>query len=466
MTSQPTSATTTLRLTARFERHQERTFQHLPFEVPEGIVQLHLSIAYNNRIGSNPLLTGGNTLDIGLFDDRGTASGGPGLRGWSGSERTEITIGRDWATPPYRAGDIGAGRWHLLLGAYKVDPERGLDVEIAIHLGTDLPAPEPPPWPELGAIRRMPVPPAAEPGWYRGDLHMHTVYSDGDSYPHEVAATAYANGLDFYGITDHNRAQSPVGLVPHGDGWPVLIPGVEVTTYAGHFNVWGTDGWYDFRSPTAAGLQAAVDAARADGGFVSLNHPKPYGPPWDFPEVDGFDAIEAWNGWWAKLNNISTAYWADQLASSVAAAWPVGIAGSDAHQVGHADLTANPLRAARIGCPTLWIQTDAALSATAVLDALRAGRCFVSESPFGPQLYTRREDDEIVVRVVGAEGDALLEIGPHGCLAAGAIKERDAIMRWSIADLIADPEVPFVRFEIHTPTGGVRALSNPVWLAE
>ena len=455
--------TTDLRLTARFERDQERTYKHVPFEVPAGVEQLHISIAYNNRIGSSPMLTGGNTLDIGLFDAQGIASGGPGLRGWSGSERTEITIDCDWATPPYRAGELSPGTWHLLLGAYKVDIT-GLDVEITVSLGTTHLRPEAPAWPVLAELRRLPVPPAAEPGWYRGDLHMHTVYSDGDSYPHEVSAAAYVNGLDFYGITDHNRAQSPVTLVPHGDGWPVLVPGVEVTTYAGHFNVWGTEGWYDFRDPTTAGLQAAVDAARAEGGLLSLNHPKPFGPPWDVPEVTGFDVIEAWNGWWGRLNNISTSYWAERLNASDAATWPVGIGGSDTHKLGHADLGANPLNAARIGCPTLWIETADALSPAAVLDAIRAGRCFVSESPFGPQLYVRREGDEMIVRIVGAEGDALLEVGPHGCLGAGAIKERDVTKRWSIADLIADPDVPFVRFEIHTPTGGVRALSNPVWL--
>jgi predicted metal-dependent phosphoesterase TrpH len=450
-------------LAARFERHQERTYQHVPFEVPEGIDQLHISIAYNNRIGSSPMLTGGNTLDIGLFDEQGTASGGPGLRGWSGSERTEITIDRDWATPPYRAGAIGAGTWNVLLGAYKVDAS-GLDVTVTVTLGSVHPRPDQPAWPDLATLRRMPVPPAAEPGWYRGDLHMHTVYSDGDSYPHEVAAAIYTNGLDFYGITDHNRAQSPIGLVPQGDGWPVLVPGVEVTTYAGHFNVWGTEGWYDFRDPTAEGLQAAVDAARAEGGLVSLNHPKPYGPAWDFPEVNGFDAIETWNGWWGRLNNVSTSFWAERLNASNPLAWPVGVGGSDAHKIGHADLNATPLSAARIGCPTLWIQTDEFLSAASVIDAIRAGRCFVSESPFGPQIYARREGDEIVVRIVGAEGDALLDVGPHGCLAAGAIREHDATLRWSIADLVNDHDVPFIRFEIHTPTGGIRALSNPVWL--
>jgi hypothetical protein len=161
---------------------------------------------------------------------------------------------------------------------------------------------------------------------------------------------------------------------------------------------------------------------------------------------------------------VSTSFWAERLNASNPLAWPVGVGGSDAHKIGHADLNATPLSAARIGCPTLWIQTDEFLSAASVIDAIRAGRCFVSESPFGPQIYARREGDEIVVRIVGAEGDALLDVGPHGCLAAGAIREHDATLRWSIADLVNDHDVPFIRFEIHTPTGGIRALSNPVWL--
>jgi hypothetical protein len=292
---------------------------------------------------------------------------------------------------------------------------------------------------------------------------MHTVYSDGDSYPHEVAAIAYTAGLDFYGITDHNRARSPIDLVPHGEGWPVLVPGVEVTTYAGHFNVWGTERWYDFRQPTQAGIQAAVDAAREDGGLVSLNHPKPYGPPWEFPEVTGFDCIEPWNGWWGRLNNMSTAYWADLLGDSDAASWPVGIGGSDTHKNRSRGQFWNPMSQSTMGYPTLWIQTDEPLSVASIIGAIRAGRAFISESPAGPQLYVRREGEEMIVRIVGAEGDALMEIGPHGCLGAGAIKGSDVTKRWCIRDL-QDAGVPFVRFELHTPTGGVRALSNPVWL--
>ena len=118
-------------LTGRFEPAEGLTYRHLPFTVPDGVHQMHLRVGYNARIGSSPVLRGGNTLDIGLFDARGAESGSPGFRGWSGSEKTEITIGDDWATPPYRAGVLQPGTWRLLLGAYKVAPE-GLDYQADI----------------------------------------------------------------------------------------------------------------------------------------------------------------------------------------------------------------------------------------------------------------------------------------------------------------------------------------------
>lgn len=455
----------TVHLATRFEPSEVRTFKHLPFEVPDDVHQLHISITYNDRIDSGPTMTVGNTLDIGLFDELGTGSGGPGFRGWGGSVHTEITLDNAWATPPYRAGNIHPGTWNLLFGAYKVG-EQGLGIDVTVTFGTTFEQPAPPPVVELRDLVRKPVPSAAEPGWYRGDLHMHTVYSDGDSHPHEIAAAAYVAGLDFYGITDHNRAQSPTDLVPHGGGWPVLVPGVEVTTYAGHFNVWGTEEWYDFRTPTPEGLRAAIDAARADGGLLSLNHPRPFGPPWEYVEIDGFDCVEAWNSWWGRLNNVSTGYWADKLSEDNAHAWHIGVGGSDMHKLTAPGNAVNPLSQSTIGFPTLWVQTDDELTTGSILGAIRAGRCFISESPTGPQLYARREADEIVAHLVGADSDALLAVGPHGALAAAAIRGGDVTLRWPLDELTANETVPFVRFELHTPTGGIRALSNPVWLTE
>lgn len=451
-----------IQFSVRFEPEEEKVWKHAPFQVPAGVHQFHISIQYNDRINSNPLLTGGNTLDVGLFDPQGIESGSPGLRGWSGSVRTEITIDNDWATPPYRAGAIQPGEWNVLLGAYKT-ADVGLDAEVTVTFNSNHERPEEPPVADLAELNRTALPKPAEPGWYRGDMHMHTVYSDGDSYPHEVAAAVCEAGLDFYGITDHNRAQSPVPLVPHGDGWPVLVPGVEVTSYAGHFNVWGgSDTWYDFRDYSAAGQQLAIDTARAGGGLVSMNHPKPYGPMWEHLEVTGFESIEPWNGWWGGLNNLATGFWSDQLNEDSAEDWHVGVCGSDMHYLKEPGNPMIPVSHSNLGHPTMWIQTDSELTQDSILEAIRAGRVFMSDSPAGPTIYTHRDTTCISVRVCGARDDVLMAIGRDGCVRAEAIHSMDETFLWSLDEIMPDGE-RYVRFQVMTTGGLMRAMSNPVW---
>jgi hypothetical protein len=454
-------------LRGRFDVEDQWTFRHVPFDVADGVNQIHIAIAYNDRISSDPRQTNGNTLDIGVFDERGIATGSPGFRGWSGSNKLAFTIGTEWATPPYRAERPGTGRWHLVLSPYKVS-DRGLDYEGRIWINPGIPSPPVPVAPDVGPSRPRNLPEPAEPNWYRGDPHAHTIYSDGSATPTELAATAAAAGLDFFGITDHNRAQSPVGLVPTGSGWPVLVPGVEVTTYAGHFNVWGTDTWYEFRDPTPEGLQRAVDAARADGGLVSLNHPKPFGPEWLFPEVTGFECIEPWNGWWGRINTRSLRYWDERLRMGERL---VGICGSDIHEPEVIGDPSNPLTPVRIAWPTLWVQTEEPLAAETITAAIRAGRCFISESPAGPQLYIRREAGGIAVRVVGAKGNAVMLIGDPGVVATAAVPSEDHTVNWSLESLDRDASMTgepsrYVRAQVVDDLGNVRALSNPIWLDE
>ena len=451
-------------LCGSFDEAQTCTFYHVPFELPRAVDQLLIDIIYNDRIGSSPMEQGGNTLDVGLFDHQGIESRGPGFRGWSGSVQTRILVGTEWSIPPYRAGRPEPGIWHLLLAPYKIGPH-GLTWEARIWLDPGVPVPTRQPLPDPSSVRRGQVPRAAESGWYRGDLHIHTIYSDGTGTPVDVAVAAIEHGLDFFGITDHNRAQSPVGLVPQGDGWPVLVPGVEVTTYAGHFNVWGTDSWYDFRDPTAAGLQRAIDDALADGGTVSLNHPKPYGPEWSFPEVTGFHTIEAWNRWWPVFNAASLAWWHRQLGND----HPLPmVAGSDMHQHRSTGAPDRPLDPSRIGHPTTWVHVDGDLTPTTILEAVRAGRSFVSESPSGPQLYTCDSDEEIRLRVVHARGDALLLVGPRGVVRAVDIPDDDSVIhirKSELLDATGDAAgAPFVRPEIHAVGGAVRALGQAVHL--
>jgi len=457
----PAQKKTPLTLTSRFEADDAGTLRHVPFDVPRGVDQFRMTVAYNDQIDSIPTLSGGNTLDIGVFDQQGTEAGGAGFRGWSGSARSEIVIGKTSSTPPYTAGAIKPGAWNVLLGAYKVASD-GMDVEIRVDFNPNVAIPDQPPVPDIESLQRAELPPAAERNWHRGDLHAHSVYSDGSATPAELAVRAYESGLDFFGITDHNRAQSPAKLVPQGDDWPVLVPGVEVTTYAGHFNVWGTDTWYDFRDPSPEGLQAAIDAARADGGLVAMNHPKPFGPDWSYgTDVKGYHAIEIWNGWWDRLNNVSLRVWDEALRRGERI---VGMGGSDVHHLNELSTPDNPLSAARLGWPTLWVQAKKPLTAEGILEAVRAGRCFLSDSPAGPQIYLTREDYAVSARVVGGIGTALALVGASGIIATEAVTTDD--QTWSFAVNVLGKGQTYVRAQLHNEHGGFRALTNPIWLKD
>jgi len=436
-------------LAGRFEPGQAGRYAHLPFQVPDGLRQLHVHYEYSERIPSDPGHAGGNTLDIGLFDERGIVAGGPGFRGWSGSERASFTIAENWATPPYRPGPLGPGTWHVLLGPYKIGT-RGLDYRVEVWFDPGLPPDEPGLAPMRPASVALPV--AAEPGWVRGDLHCHTLHSDGDSWLVEVLAAAAAIGLDFLGVTDHNSAIRP--SLPAGEaGLPVLLPGIEVTTYAGHWNAWGGDGWFDFRQPTAAGIEEAIGVAVAAGAFVSVNHPKPFGPTWLFPEVRGHHAIEVWNGPWERLNALALAAWDQRLRQGDHL---VAVGGSDTHRL--RDAGSGGLAPARLGQPTTWIQIDGPLTAAALLAGLQAGSCFVSASPAGPQLYLSLVAAGLRARVVGGRGAALLLCSDAGCVASAAILSDD----WR-EEFPWPAGARYVRSQIADPFGDLIAASNPIW---
>src|SRR5579863_10299269 len=40
--------------------------------------------------------------------------------------------------------------------------------------------------------------------WYRGNIHTHTLWSDGDDYPEMVALWYRDHGYDFLSFSDHN----------------------------------------------------------------------------------------------------------------------------------------------------------------------------------------------------------------------------------------------------------------------
>ena len=394
---------------------------------------MDVAYEYSDRIPSDPLLTGGNTLDIGLFDPL------QNFRGWSGSHKLQFTISEKWATPAYVAGPIEAGTWQVLLGPYKVGPN-GCDYEVSITFSDD-PGVVPPGGPTRVDALRAALAAPAEAGWLRGDLHCHTLYSDGDSWPADILAEAVTRGLDFLGVTDHNQTGHQADyLSVTGEGLPLILRGSEVTTYGGHWNTWGTDLWRDFRIPTTEAVDVAMHAAAAGGAVVSVNHPKPHGPAWEYPDATGFHTVEVWNGLWEEHNDFSLEWW-DSLLRNGRRVLAVG--GSDTHH-----LKGTPHD--HLGQPTTWARAERSVSS--VLHALRQGHTFISRDVDGPELYLSRER----VHVVGARGLTLCLLSANGIESMRKIPSDDESLPTPMGR-------GYVRAELRGASDEMLALSNPVF---
>lgn len=443
---------------------QTLTYLNLPFDVPAGTTRIDVRYAYSAAIGSDPHLTGGNTVDIGIFDPRGAAFMTQGFRGWSGSARESFFVATDDATPGYLPGPIQAGTWFICLGLYKVAPD-GCDYTVTVMLTPAADAAELPGEfaPRL-TLSDSPRPDAQKSdGWYRGELHCHSVHSDGDSDPQELVALAESLGLDFLAITDHNNI-THLAALNEIDSRLMLIPGYEVTTYKGHWNIWGGAGWIDFRILSPERMSEAVQAARSAGYLVSCNHPRPYGPPWEYEQVEGYQCVEVWNGPWALFNSVALEFWESRLRAGHRL---TAVGGSDAHFLKREHM-------AQMGQPTLWIHCDGAPSPAKLLENLRAGHVFISAATDGPRLtlsvgaammgdsIDRPSDDRVALSVSAQKADGLeLQIcGAPGVLARFTIQGDD----YNGEVLVSTAGTPYLRAQLVGSDTDVRALTNPIYV--
>ncbi|RKH44392.1 PHP domain-containing protein [Corallococcus sicarius] len=138
----------------------------------------------------------------------------------------------------------------------------------------------------------VPLAPKAKP-WIRGAYHVHTTRSDGQGTPAQVAAAAKAAGLDFVVLTDHNDLKPPSATWADG---VLLIPGVELSTSAGHLAAFGMKRPLQGVKPWGPPEQA-VAAVEAAGGTAVLAHPVQAKNPWrdeaTARQVPGFELYSA-----------------------------------------------------------------------------------------------------------------------------------------------------------------------------
>lgn len=162
---------------------------------------------------------------------------------------------------------------------------------------------------------------------YRGNLHLHTVLSDGHATHAQIVQMAAAADLDFVMPTDHNV------YVPGLDGWfgrTLLLVGEEVHDVhrrpeVNHLLVYGVG---ESMAAQAGAPQALIDAVRERGGLSFIAHPFERSSAfarepdinWVDWQVAGFTGISLWNymsEFKSHVHSASSGLWAAYFPRTV-----------------------------------------------------------------------------------------------------------------------------------------------------
>ena len=446
----------TLTLTGVMTGQDHQTYREVPFRVPAGTTAVTVEFSYTGKDQKA-------VIDLGVRDPQR-------FRGWSGGNKARFTLTETWATPSYLPGPLPAGDWKLILGVPNLRKDGRAEYTAKITLDHS---------PVFHGFAATPL--KSGPGWYRGDLHMHTEHSDGSCASRTGARTpcplfktleaAAARGLDFVAVSDHNTSshfQDLAELQGYYDDL-LLIPGREITTFQGHMNVLGMTAPLDFqlgsvRAPTLARILDQVDAAHA---LASINHPglpsgeNCMGCGWtaatDFARIP---AIEAINGTTSSGPLSGIAFWEARLNAGLHV---TAVGGSDNH-----DATLQGARG--VGAPTTVVHAKA-LSQDAILAAIRAGHVFVDVQGTRDRLLDVRFEAAEMGDRVGSGGGRL---SAHVVHAAGG---HIALAGPSAPQITTAPlgdddtftlDLPpgargWLRVDVIGPDGALWLLGNPIY---
>jgi len=431
----------------------------VPFEVPEGIVEIEVR---------HDDLSATTILDWGLEDPSGT-------RGWGGGNSEPAVVGEQAASRSYVPGPIPAGTWSVVVGKAQIlAPPGQYALEIVLRDEPTLaPQPERQPY--------QPSPPLSdEPGWYAGDVHVHSRQS-GDARPplDELGTFARDQGMDFVVVSDHNVHTALDFLADVQPRHPQLlfVPGVEFTTYAGHANGIGATAFVDHKlGQPGVTLEGAVAAYHDQGALFVVNHPTlDLGPlcigcAWahelDPAQIDGIEIATGGLEPFAAQYTASAIAWWDELCAQGHHVVPVG--GSDDHRAG---VELGPFDSP-VGSATTMVLAER-LDAAAIVEGIRRGRTVVKlQGPGDPMIHfdasapidgdtIQADEVTLTAEITGGAGQQarLVVDGTPGALQS--LTEDPALLEWPVVA----PAAGQARYRVEVwVDGDRRVVTSHLWL--
>jgi hypothetical protein len=443
--------------------------RHIPhtFTVPEHCTNVAIRLHYSPRRVSGMT----NLLTLTLFDPNGFR--GAGHRG---GDTHEVEITPTSATRGYLPGALPAGEWTVQIDTHMVLPGDPVTYTLDVTVASDPNATITPVERVAPDFSRVVNPNA---GWYRGDLHSHTLHSDASWTAQDLVAAARQQGLDFIALTDHNTISPLAEMAALGDETLLTLGGQELTTFWGHAVCLGAhDGWLDWRVDRAGkGMAAIATQLYEKGQLYIIAHPYAIGDPyctgcrWLYTTMMPGTArlIEVWNGPWFGEHPLEHNCNEDGLAFYYRCLNEgrrlVMTAGSDAH--GPKSYERGP------GFNVIYAES---LSEKGILEALAAGHSYLSVGPvlqlhatngagvqvmMGDQLATAGGGDVTVSgEWSGAPVGARLRLIVNGAVYAQSDVAESGQTAWTLPA----HGTRWFTVELRSDEGAILAVTNPIFL--
>ena len=326
------------------------------FTVPVGASRLRVRLEY--------LKPGICQLYLSVFAPDGYR-GSRMLPGAIGAVILELDLSERSASLGGIAGEIRPGEWRAQLDLERTAFVTDYTVTVEVD---DQPIPS-----SAAASAPLPANGRAGAGWYRGELHSHTVHSDGRDTVAQLVAAARHYQLDFLALTDHftTAAWSEFELL--SDQNLCLMRGLEITGHRGHANLHGLREWIDpfIDEPQRWNINDAARAVHDQGGLFCVNHAFALDLGWRYHEFDWnlCDAMEIYHHFEGEMNTAQLALWDEHLRAGRRITGVAGTDTHDAHRGRH-----------RLGQVTTVVYAQS-LEPDALIAGLRAGCAYVTMGP-------------------------------------------------------------------------------------
>ncbi len=433
--------------------------KNLPFpvQVPAGTTQFNIHLTFAPW-KVDPI---NNMLTLSVFDPAGFR--GAGHR--HGSDH-RVILNRQVATPGYCAGAIPPGEWLVTIDTHMI---YGGPCSLRLEVwGTDDAV-------EGTAPRwEASVTPPRGRGWYRGDLHAHTLHSDAAWDVPELVAWARRHRLDFCTLSDHNTVSALAQMDAQRQNELLTLGGMELTTFWGHALALGMREWVDWRTRDGHAMPEIAAEVVERGGTFIIAHPRSLGDPyctgcrWVYSDMMPGSAriVEAWNGPWVGDGSSRNEDSLNLIFRWLNEGYRLALtAGTDHHG---SEFELNSQHGFNV------VYADA-LTEPEILRAIRAGHSYLSA---GPQLELRAAAGEqrammgdaldmagdSPVRIEASWGngvpDAELTLVVDGEAQERARVGADGTRSW---DLPAS-QARWCLLTLRAPDGSMLALTNPIFL--